>query len=195
MKQNLKSTSTSALLFAAMLYFIAQPVSAGTVAYNYDPAGRLVGAVYANGRSHTYLYDNAGNLTQNVVTIPGTGDDSDNDGLLDSWEQQYFGNLSRNGSGDFDGDGFIDYNEFMAGTSPTDSSSLLRVLFPQIAGNSTTVQWSAVPGKTYRVQFKTDLNAAGWSDLPGDVTAAGSTASKVDNTSQIRKYYRVVLIP
>ena len=51
------------------------------------------------------------------------GADRDNDGLPDNWESQYFGNLTRDGSGDFDNDGNSDLLEFEDGTDPTNSAS------------------------------------------------------------------------
>lgn len=47
-------------------------------------------------------------------------DDFDQDGLPDSWELQYFGDLSQGPGDDFDGDGFINLEEYEAGTDPTD---------------------------------------------------------------------------
>ena len=49
--------------------------------------------------------------------------DEDNDGMPDFWEQQYFGDLSRDGSGDFDQDGLADLDEFYQGTDPTNADS------------------------------------------------------------------------
>jgi hypothetical protein len=53
--------------------------------------------------------------------------------------------------------------------------------------------WTATAGKTYRVQHKAGLNQMNWSNLPGDVTATGTTASKVDNTlgGATQRFYRV----
>ncbi|MFM8459149.1 MAG: hypothetical protein ACKOB0_09445, partial [Chthoniobacterales bacterium] len=42
--------------------------------------------------------------------------DSDNDGMDDSWENEFFGNLNRDGTGDFDGDGLTDFKEFILGS-------------------------------------------------------------------------------
>ena len=44
--------------------------------------------------------------------------DTDGDGLPDKWELYYFGNLDRDGSGDFDEDGLSDRFEYQGGGSP-----------------------------------------------------------------------------
>jgi alpha-tubulin suppressor-like RCC1 family protein len=52
------------------------------------------------------------------VTIEDS--DSDQNGLLDSWEQQYFGHIGVDPNGDDDGDGLTNLQEFQQGTDPTD---------------------------------------------------------------------------
>src|SRR5947208_15602856 len=96
----------------------------------------------------------------------------------DDWEMAYFGTLARDGGGDFDGDGQTDLQEFLAGTDPTNSGSVLRVLtLTSLGGGGARLIWSAAPGKTYRVQFKDNLDEAGWNSLPGSVIASGTTAT------------------
>ena len=59
-----------------------------------------------------------------------------------------------------------------------------------------TLRWTAVPGRTYRVQFKQDVTDPFWTDLVGLVTAETGVASKVDVTPEApRRLYRVVLLP
>ena len=79
--------------------------------------------------------------------------DEDGDALEDNWEQLHFSGLHRDGSLDFDGDGFIDRSEFVAGTLPLDAQSLLRVDIEDLTANSETVtlRWPSVAGRTYRV--------------------------------------------
>ena len=54
--------------------------------------------------------------------------DSDGDMMDDEWERAFFGNLDRDGTGDFDEDGVLDLNEFELGLVPdskdTDSDGL-----------------------------------------------------------------------
>lgn len=47
-------------------------------------------------------------------------EDTDSDGLPDWWEIQYFGDLSQDPCGDFDGDTLANLEEYEAGTDPTD---------------------------------------------------------------------------
>ncbi len=46
--------------------------------------------------------------------------DTDLDGMADAWEYELFGNLEQDASGDADGDGFINLQEFRSGTHAAD---------------------------------------------------------------------------
>lgn len=47
--------------------------------------------------------------------------DADGDGMADDWEILHFGDLGRDGSGDFDGDGPTDLEEYLEGTNPMEA--------------------------------------------------------------------------
>jgi YD repeat-containing protein len=49
--------------------------------------------------------------------------DSDGDGMPDGFEITYFGKITRNGSGDYDGDGLTDLKEYQNMTNPKDTDS------------------------------------------------------------------------
>ncbi len=55
----------------------------------------------------------------NFFWLPPPTTDSDGDGLPDSWELAYFGNLSQGATNDPDGDGFNNLAEYNAGSNPT----------------------------------------------------------------------------
>jgi len=67
-----------------------------------------------------------------VVTVSGVASNSlvfvvgdtdvDGDGLADWWETQYFGNLNQTASGDPDGDGLTNLQEYQQGRNPTKSA-------------------------------------------------------------------------
>ncbi|MFO0726731.1 MAG: hypothetical protein U1E65_23290 [Myxococcota bacterium] len=50
--------------------------------------------------------------------------DSDSDGMDDAWETTYFGNMARNGAGDFDADGMTDLEEYQNNFNPTVDDAL-----------------------------------------------------------------------
>ena len=106
----------------------------------------------------------------------------------------------KTGAEDSDGDEQTDFEEFAAGTNPVLGAQALPAyvlkiikLIPITAVNPTIV-WDALPGQTYGVQFKDDLNAGTWIDLEGSVVADGPTALKIDFTSngKPQRFYRVV---
>src|SRR5690606_17683271 len=119
------------------------------------------------------------NETSDVFTATLALPDSDGDSLPDRWELTWFGTLDRDGSGDADGDGVSDRDEFIAGTSPINDTSVLAALPIQAgSGGEPVILWAAVPGRKYRVQYKDDFNEPGWATLPGDVSADSSTGRK-----------------
>lgn len=62
-----------------------------------------------------------GGVASNAVifTVAAAETDTDADGLGDSWERMYFGNLAQTGAGDFDGDGITNLQEYQQGRNPT----------------------------------------------------------------------------
>ena len=181
------------LLLLAMLASGGARALGDTVTYAYDAVGRLIGADYGNGRSISYLYDPAGNLLR-TVTVAFT--DSDNDGMPDAWEIAHFGDLSRDGTGDEDGDGMTDRAEYLAGTDPRDDFSVLRIVQIQPDAIGVHVTWESVPGKLYRVQFKEATEDPYWNDVPGDVAASGALADQCDFTPMLgrQRFYRILLL-
>lgn len=60
-----------------------------------------------------------------------------------------------------------------------------------------TIDWNAQPGKTYRLEYKSDLGEMNWQDLTGEITATGDTASKADLSmvGPTQRFYRVRQLP
>ena len=82
------------------------------------------------------LFKEVINNTGNMISSPadvggwptyGSGDgpypDADADGMSDTWEMAKFGNLSRDGKGDANGDGYTDLEHFLDGTDPCGGSA------------------------------------------------------------------------
>lgn len=55
------------------------------------------------------------------------------------------------------------------------------------------LSWSAVPGRSYRLQWKQQSGDAIWNDLI-NITAAANTASYTEATVQQQRFYRVIVV-
>jgi hypothetical protein len=144
------------------------------------------------------LVANDYNDRSDVFVLKLGGMDSEPDGMDDDWEVAYFGNLLRSGVGDFDSDGSSDLDEFLAGTDPTNSGSVLRVLTVSPAGGaSTRVIWVGSPTRRYRVEYKDDLAALAWFEVNGTVSWNGHVGSITDASAPAigHRFYRVVRVP
>ena len=128
-------------------------------------------------------------------TIPSP--ESDIDSMDDSWENHFFGDLSRDGSGDFDRDGMTDASEFLAATDPLNNLSLFRITDISSSTGSVTITWDSIEGRVYRVQYTDSLGEATWMDLGGDISATATSTSTIDNTINgvTQRFYRVILAP
>lgn len=128
-------------------------------------SGRLSGFVWSANCGWISL-SNAFAFVQTDSISPGP--DADADGLPDAWELSYAPDLAMlNGSGDSDGDGFSDRQEYIADTNPTDPGSALRITaFAAAAqGTANSITWMSRPTRQYRVLERDDLNAGFlWSD-------------------------------
>jgi hypothetical protein len=135
------------------------------------------------------------NDRRDVFTMRLGRPDTDGDGLDDDWEETFFSNLARDGNGDFDQDGLSDRQEFLSGTDPTNTGSVLRaVTVMPLSATFARVFWEAVPGRNYQVQYKDNVGEE-WKTLAGQVTASSGTASMVDSGDPLpaQRLYRVVL--
>jgi hypothetical protein len=81
------------------------------------------------------------------------------------------------------------------------SSPAVLVVVPQpnidsarVANGTLTLTWESLAGKTYRLQFKADLGAAGWQDIPPGITATGPTTTAAFGiTNSPQGFYRLAL--
>ena len=136
------------------------------------------------------------NDTRDIFLLKLGEGDGDNDGMPDSWEQTHFNTTDGDGTGDFDNDGQTDLAEYLAGTNPADGQSVFEVL--QITSVNTgqrQLLWRAQPGKSYRLEYKSDIASALWTSLGQVITATAPSASAIDTTATSEKrFYRVALV-
>jgi hypothetical protein len=87
--------------------------------------------------------------------------------------------------------GLSDAKSFAVAVAP------LPVLQPcRLANGIAQLSWSAVPGQTYRLQYKPALTATNWIDLLPDITPTGSTATVTDLVgTAAQRFYRILILP
>jgi hypothetical protein len=105
------------------------------------------------------LNPGAGSTLATITTLA----DGDSDGMPDEWERGF--NLDPNShldrEADTDGDSMLNWQEYIAGTDPTDNQSYLRI--ESLDGNAgATVTFRALATKTYSVEYTDALDSGLW---------------------------------
>jgi autotransporter-associated beta strand protein len=117
-------------------------------------------------------------------------DDSDEDGLPDSWELEHFEHLDHGPDDDSDGDGTLNLAEFRLGLDPTNPASAFRATI-----TGTTLTWPSAEGIVFTVKRSLTLGD-GW---PSVATVHGppgqATASWTDPATFTRAFYLVEFTP
>ncbi len=92
--------------------------------------------------------------------------------------------------------GCLDQPKFLG----LDDVSVVPIVPPQFRNASRIsgtfiCQWTAVPGLSYQVQYKTNLAQTSWANLGGLITATNSLASISDSSSDQNRFYRILISP
>ena len=150
------------------------------------------GVTYTNCSSNRINNDSRPEKTTNDVTGFSTRVDSDNDGMPDDWEQQYFNSpTGASPTDDSDGDARSNYDEFVDGTNPVDPNDYLAATDTEFDGTTVTLTFRSVPLKRYVVEYRDDLTSGSWMQL-GNIRAADSTTLTVTDTpGGTHRYYRL----
>ena len=156
------------------------------------PAGRVITATTTDLSGNTSSF--SGSATVTMVS-------SVNDSIPNAWRALYFGG---NGSTtnslscatcDSDHDGMNNLQEFLSGTNPTNSASLLKL---GIVSNTTNkvVSFLSAAGTIYRLESCDDLDTDTWSLLADQIVGTGTNIFISDpgvSTTGIRIYRLQVL--
>ncbi|MFZ2633053.1 MAG: LamG-like jellyroll fold domain-containing protein [Desulfosalsimonadaceae bacterium] len=107
-------------------YLSASPLPAGATFVDLHDGTGVFDWTPALGQSGRYFVvfkasDGVLESSQRVKISVCSTADSDCDGMENAWEIDHFGDLSQDGTGDFDGDGISDLDEFLNGTNPDEN--------------------------------------------------------------------------
>jgi len=140
----------------------------------------------------------AGQDGANLGAIGSVGSllvDTDGDGMPDPWEWGYdldF-NAAVDAGLDSDGDQLSNLAEYLSGTNPRDASSVLKFDSVTSGGGSVALQFIAIAGKSYTLQYRTDAAQGVWTKFL-DVTPASTNRdiNASDILSGESRLYRIV---
>jgi hypothetical protein len=129
----------------------------------------------------------------NLLVIP----DADTDGLPDLWETNFFGNpTNASASADVDFDGMNNREEYLAGTDPTNTLSVLRLeMFPPDPERAQVVfRFLAISNKNYRL-LSTPALDGNWTNLFDIAAHSTNRFMFVTNNASARSGFYKVVIP
>ena len=135
--------------------------------YDTTPTPTLVIPNVQAGANFRAVVRNAAGQTNSITVSLTMIPDFDSDGMGDAWETTYFGAASTNNSSnvfqDADSDGMNNRDEYLAGTNPTNASSVLKILVT--ATNAHVLQFTAQSNLSYGIQWRTNMLSPAWSNL------------------------------
>jgi T5SS/PEP-CTERM-associated repeat protein len=132
-----------------------------------------------------------------------------NNGLLDviNGNTNFHSTFINNGifldaAGDWDGDGMSNLQEYLAGTDPTNSLSVLRITAIAQEGDDMRVTWTMGNGKTNALQATAGDDGGGFTNTFADLFIVTNTVGTATNyldtggaTNAPSRFYRVRLVP
>ncbi|MBN1672644.1 MAG: right-handed parallel beta-helix repeat-containing protein [Kiritimatiellae bacterium] len=119
--------------------------------------------------------------------------DSDADGIPDAWESRYAPDArAMDPAADPDGDGHANWEEYLAGTDPTNRLSVLRLDEPAAGGGGFSFQFPTVDGRRYFVEYVDQPHRTNWTAFADtDGHGADQTVVDTDAPGTTHRYYRV----
>ncbi|MDE0837154.1 MAG: hypothetical protein OSA84_12465 [Akkermansiaceae bacterium] len=118
----------------------------------------------------------------------------DGDSLPDEWEITFWGSVqASDGTGDADGDGFIDVDEYRAGTVPTDPNSRFKItsITMDQGTSESALSWQAITGKSYYIQYNSSLLDSEWTTIATGIPGVEPHCTYIIVSGGARAFYRV----
>jgi len=100
------------------------------------------------------------------------------------WLHQY--GIATDGSADYadsDGDSMSNWQEWLAGTSPTNSSSVLKMFSPTNGLSGIGLRWQSIENRTYFLERSTNLAPGSFSTVASNLAGQAGTTSFIDTNA------------
>jgi hypothetical protein len=162
------------------------------------PGTNFVDSGLADGVAYHYVV--------RAMNLAGTSGDSSEASAttytaLEKWRLANFGAIANTGDAadgaDPDGDGWVNAQEFAAGTNPKDGGSFLKIVAVTQSGGDVLVSFASVAGKTYRLESSSTLQGGSWSTVQDPIAGTGGAVQVADPgaAAQAKRFYRVTVLP
>lgn len=165
-------------IYPALNFRVHIPMATGAMAGRGVTGDRITFEVNYDGQVHSVCTGQTAFVVGQSATAVRyglfVGTDLDGDGLPDEYENllaPYYAAAGRGSSlsdispdDDFDGDGFSNYKEFLAGTIPVDGADFLRIdKFCSLGNGYFALSFLSAPSRTYISPSSETLYSTNWS--------------------------------
>lgn len=122
-----------------------------------------------------------------------TGADADTDGLPDSWEYRYFGDVTTAvASNDADADGHSNAAEYTANTDPRDPASVFKASAIDRQGAAIQISVTSSAQRNYTLWRSLSLDSTTiWTPIAGPIAGLDGTLILTDSEPSSQTYYRI----
>lgn len=134
-------------------------------------AGGWIGAVCTTSGSPG-VWKRYGAISNTANTGGDIGEDSDGDGLADTWETKF-------------------------GTNPNSANSIYRATTSTNAQNQSVISWPGIAGQNYSIQFRENIEEdEPWQTLVSSATGVAGTNTFTDTTipKPVKRFYRIIAL-
>ncbi len=139
--------------------------------------------------------DKSANSNESLASASASSYTDDGDLIPNPWELTYFPDLDETTGSpteDWDNDGKSDYDEWVAGTDPSDNTSIFQswMEVEDVTG-MLMIKWSAVPERSYSV-YSSDVLTSNWTEVTSGIEPAGNEGSySLGVQAGDKKFYRI----
>ncbi|MEW6157573.1 MAG: hypothetical protein AB1813_09080, partial [Verrucomicrobiota bacterium] len=116
------------------------------------------------------------------------------------WRTNFFGDITNPGAAmnaDPDGDGHLNWQEYLAGTHPLQADSKLQLRTPALTIENNQpvaiLKWISAPAKTYKIQSAASIANPNWETVAENIAGDGHVLEIRHAANQKARFYRILV--